>query len=68
MKEHLKTDSSRLVPTDSPRLGETDSFSIDYLRWSEIIYLMKVKNYSYSLYLIYVLILNISDIIILFRP
>ena len=46
MKEHLKTDSLRL--------GETDSSSIDYLRWPEIIYLMILKNYSYSLYFIYV--------------
>ena len=44
MKEHLKT--------DSPRLGETDSFSIDYLTSPEIIYLVMLKNYSYSLYLI----------------
>ena len=28
---------------------------------------MMLKNYSYSLYFIYVLILNIGDIIILFR-
>ena len=58
MKEHLKTDSLRL--------GETDRFSTDYLRWPEIIYLMMLKNYSYSLYFIYILILNTSDIIILF--
>ena len=30
-----------------PRLGETDSFSTDYLRWSEIIYLMMLKNYNF---------------------
>jgi len=46
MKEHQKT--------YSPRLGETDSFPIDYLKWPEIIYLMMLKNYSYSLYFIYV--------------
>ena len=30
-----------------PRLGETDSFSTDYLRWSEIIYLMMLKHYNF---------------------
>ena len=43
MNEHLKT--------DSPRLEETDSFSIDYLRGPEIIYRMMLKNYSFSLYM-----------------
>ena len=33
---------------------ETDSSSVDYLRWPEIIYLMILKNCSYSLYFIYV--------------
>ena len=61
MNEHLKT--------DSPRLEETDSFSIDYLRGPEIIYRMMLKNYSFSLYMyfIYVWILNISNISIPFR-
>ena len=36
MKEHLKTDSLSL--------GETDSFSIDYVRQPEIIYPIMLKN------------------------
>ena len=58
MKEHRKT--------DSPRLGETDNFSIDYLRWHERFYLMMLKNYSYSLYFIYVWIFKVSQRVLSF--
>ena len=58
MKEHRKTDSARL--------GETDNFSIDYLRWPERFYLMMLKNYSYSLYFIYVWIFKVSQRVLSF--